>query len=380
MFGSSDGCIFLPQEAGDKTLMANKKFIANKKALRNQKLSGNHHLEIYDQSKALEKGLRIYSLDVKTKDGETLAMNDDIHDGDSYTLAYDENDLSLSFFYPNYSRRSSLMFQYKLEGYDKDWREPSYDHTAHFANLAPGRYTFRLRLVNSEQLPALAEQSIEITILPAPWFSAAAWWFYFCCLVLLLSFIASLYLHIRTNRMLLQQEQHEREREQRTNEMNMNFFANISHEFRNPITIIAGPLLSLKQDKSLPAQAQKTLNRVCLSVNRMLKLIDQMLDFNQLETDALRLKVAQVDARKELQQLIASFEESTRVKGIKLETRFEDGNYEVWLDNDKLEKVMDNLFTNALKHTSNQGIIRITAPCELMSTETRKKAMAMVQG
>ena len=329
VFGSSDGCIFLPQEAGDKTLMANKKFIANKKALRNQKQSGNHHLEIYDQSKALEKGLRIYSLDIKTKDGEILAMNDDIHDGDSYTLAYDENDLNLSFFYPNYSRRSSLMFQYKLEGYDKDWREPSYDHTAHFANLAPGRYTFRLRLVNSELLPALAEQSIEITIQPAPWFSAAAWWFYFCCLVLLLSFIASLYLHIRTNRMLLQQEQHEREREQRTNEMNMNFFANISHEFRNPITIIAGPLLSLKQDKSLPAQTQKTLNRVCLSVNRMLKLIDQMLDFNQLETDALRLKVAQVDARKELQQLIASFEESTRVKGIKLETRFEDGNYEV---------------------------------------------------
>lgn len=197
VFGSSDGCIFLPQEAGDKTLMANKKFIANKKALRNQKQSGNHHLEIYDQSKALEKGLRIYSLDIKTKDGETLAMNDDIHDGDSYTLAYDE----------------------------------------------------------------------------------------------------------------------------------------------------------------------KTLNRVCLSVNRMLKLIDQMLDFNQLETDALRLKVAQVDARKELQQLIASFEESTRVKGIKLETRFEDDNYEVWLDNDKLEQVMDNLFTNALKHTNNQGIIRITASC-----------------
>ena len=367
VFGSSDGCIFLPQEAGDKNLMANKK------------RTNNQHLEIYDQSKALEKGLRIYSLDVKTKDGEALTMNDDVHDGDSYTLAYDENDLSLSFFYPNYSRRSSLMFQYRLEGYDKDWREPSYDHTAGFANLSPGRYTFRLRLVNSVHLPALAEQSIEITILPAPWFSAAAWWFYFCCLVLLLSYIASLYLHIRTNRMLLLQEQHEREREQRTNEMNMNFFANISHEFRYPITIIAGPLISLKQDKSLPAQVQKTLNRVCLSVNRMLKLIDQMLDFNQLETDALRLKVAKVDARKELQQLFASFEESTRVRGIRLETRFEDkekeiskieegeekdSNYQVWLDTDKLEKVMDNLFTNALKHTSNQGIIRITASCQ----------------
>ena len=226
VFGSSDGCIFLPQEAGDQNLMANRKVIANKEKpdkkeaednkenLGNQKLSGNQHLEIYDQSKALEKGLRIYSLDIKTKDGEALAMNDDVHDGDSYTLAYDENDLSLSFFYPNYSRRSSLMFQYKLEGYDKNWREPSYDHTARFASLSPGRYTFRLRLVNSD-------------------------W----CAVRALA-------------------------------------------------------------RAVPAGA-------ACGWCGCLKLIDQMLDFNQLETDALRLKVAKVDARKELLQLIASFEEST---------------------------------------------------------------------
>lgn len=351
VFGSSDGCIFLPQEAGDKMLMANKK------------KTGNNKETTYDQSKALEKGLRIYALDVKTKDGKALTLNDDIRDGTRYTLAYDENDLSFSYFYPNYSRRSSLMYQYKLEGYDKEWREPSYEHSAHFAYLPPGKYTFRLRLVTSSLLPPLTEQSVGITVLPAPWFSAAAWWFYACCVLLLLAFIGSLYLHVRTNRMLLLQEQHEREREKRTNEMNMSFFANISHEFRNPITIIAGPLLSLKQDKSLPAYAQRTLNRVCMSVNRMLRLIDQMLDFNQLETDALRLKVSHTDAKKDLQQLIATFEESTRVRGIRLETRFEEGDYQAWLDTDKLEKVISNLFTNALKHTANKGLIRIAASC-----------------
>ncbi len=349
VLGSSDGCIFLPQEAGDKMLIANKR-----------PTTSTH----YDQSRALEKGLCIYALDIKTKDGDNLVLNDRIKDAAHYTLAYDENDLTFNFFYPNYSHRSSLMYQCKLEGLDKDWREPTYEHTVHFTNLSPGKYTFRLRMVSSPDLPPLAEQSITLTILPAPWFSAAAWWLYGCCLVLLIYYINSLYLRIRTNRLLLLQEQHEREREQHTNEMNMSFFANISHEFRNPITIIAGPLLSLKSDTSLPASVQQTLNRVCLSVNRMLRLIDQMLDFNQLETDALRLKVAHVDAKEELQQLIATFEESTRVRGIRLEVTFAEGNYDVWMDTDKIEKIMSNLFTNALKHTANHGIIRIAIDCK----------------
>lgn len=93
----------------------------------------------------------------------------------------------------------------------------------------------------------------------------------------------------------------------------------------------------------------------------MLRLIDQMLDFNQLETDELRLRVVEVDAAKKLRQQVASFEESARVKDIKLELVIKHGNYRMWLDGDKVEKIMGNLFTNALKHTSPGGVIRISA-------------------
>ena len=93
----------------------------------------------------------------------------------------------------------------------------------------------------------------------------------------------------------------------------------------------------------------------------MLRLIDQMLDFNQLETDELRLRVVEVDAAEELRQQVAPFEESARVKGIKLELVIKHGNYLMWLDGDKVEKIMGNLFTNALKHTSPGGVIRINA-------------------
>ncbi len=360
VFGSSDGCIFLPQEAGDKMRIANRQpSPTNKRTSTSQPPLTAH----YDQSRALEKGLCIYAIDIKTQDGAYLVLNDRTKDGSHYTLAHDENDLTINFFYPNYSRRSSLMYQYKLEGMDKDWHEPTYEHTAHFANLSPGEYTFHLRMVSSPNLPPLTQQSVTFTIQPSPWFSAAAWWLYACCLAILIYYINSLYLSIRTNRLLLQQEQHEREREQHTNEMNMSFFANISHEFRNPITIIAGPLLSLRSDTTLPAPVQQTLGRICLSVNRMLRLIDQMLDFNQLETDALRLKVAYVNAKDELQPLFATFEESTHVRGIHLETIFAEGDYNGWMDIDKIEKIASNLFTNALKHTANHGAIRISIAC-----------------
>ena len=359
ILGSSDGCIFLPPSSGDKDLIANKKEHDGKEVS-------------YDNPTSLEKGLCIYNIDVKTTKGAILALNnyhlyDNLKDAKTveevrhYTFSHDENDVTFHFFYPNYSRRSSMQFQYMLEGYDKDWREPTYEHEANFANLSPGEYTFRLRLISSPTLPPLAEREIHITIKSTFWMSSAAWLLYLAAIGLLLFYINSLYLRIRTNRLLLVQEQNEREREQRTNEMNMSFFANISHEFRNPITIIAGPLLSLKSDKSLPVTVQNSLNRVCLSVNRMLRLIDQMLDFNQLETDALRLKVSEVDASKVLCDLINSFEESTNVRHITLKLDIPSKETKVWIDCDKFEKIMSNLFTNALKHTPENGTIKIAA-------------------
>ncbi len=338
VFGSSDGCKFLPPPA------MNSNFLST--------LMGKH----------AGRTLGIYSMEVQNDKGKTYAIDESVADGSRYTFAYDENHVKFGFFYPNYSRRSALMYQYMLEGQDDEWRTPTYDQEAQFADLAPGKYTFRLRLITSPDQPPLQERKVEFVIQRAPWWSAAAWFLYVCIIGWLIYYVNSLYLKARTNRMLMLQEQQEKEREKRANEMNMNFFANVSHEFRNPITIIAGPLMALQSDSSLPASVHQTLNRVCMSVNRMLRLIDQMLDFNQLETDVLRLKVSQVDAAEELRKQAATFEESTKVKGIKLELVLdENADYHVWIDRDKLEKILANLFTNALKHTSPGGIIRITA-------------------
>jgi len=337
VFGSSDGCKFLSAPA------MNADFLSS--------LVGKHAGRV----------LSIYGLEAEKSNGKVMIVNQNIVSGSRYTFAHDENTVRLRFFHPNYSRRSALMYQYKMEGLDEEWRKPTYDHEAEFQDLAPGKYTFRLRLVSSPDRPPLQERKVDIIILSSPWQSAAAWYLYLSIVFFIIYRMNSLYLRNRKNQLRLLQEQREKEREKRANEMNMNFFANISHEFRNPITIIAGPLIALTSDRSLPASVHETLNHVCISVNRMLRLIDQMLDFNQLETDALRLKVSQVDVAEELRKQVAAFEESTKVKNIHLELVMAEGDYRLWIDSDKLEKILSNLFTNALKHTSPQGTIRISA-------------------
>ena len=340
VLGSSDGCKFMPPEAMQTNF------------LRTQ--AGIHASEM----------LAIYGVEVEKNNGEVLAVTDEVAHLHNYTFAHDENNLKFNFYYPNFSRRSALMCQYKLEGYDRDWQVPTYGREAHYAHLPAGTYTFRLRLISSTDKPALAERKVEITVMHAPWWSSAAWLLYFSIVLGILFYLNTFYLRARTNHLLLLQEQRELEREKQAKEMNMRFFANIAHEFRNPLTIIAGPLMSLNADKALPESVHRILTHVCMSVNRMLRLIDQMLDFNQLETDELRLRVSEVDATEELRQQVASFKESARVKGIRLELTVKNGNYHVWLDCDKLEKIMSNLFTNALKYTAPGGIIRIQASAD----------------
>lgn len=316
--------------------------------------------DMHESSKDRHEALCVYALNVATTDGRKLVLNDSIADGSRYTFAHGENSLVFSFFYPNYGSSSSLMFQYRLEGYDHDWHAPTYGHTASYDNLSPGEYVFRLRLMSSPNLQPICERSVFVTIKTAWWTSWAAWLFYLTLVLSVIYYVNYLYLRLRTNRLHLVSEQHEREREQRNNEMNMSFFANISHEFRNPITLIAGPLMVLRSDESLAKDAKELLSRVCLSVNRMLRLIDQMLDFNQLETDALRLRVTHLDVAEELARLVASFEEPARVRGIKLDVEYEaDDDFCMLLDADKFEKIMSNLFTNALKHTPDNGRIAI---------------------
>ena len=155
------------------------------------------------------------------------------------------------------------------------------------------------------------------------------------------------------------QAQMEKEQELRTNQMNMSFFANIAHEFRTPLTMIAGPVGQLAKSDSIDGEERGLLNIAQRSIQRMFKLVNQLMDFNKLENDSLRLSVEQIDVVKLMNDICDTFEFNVKEKGLTLNRFGMEDQLMAWTDGDKLEKIVTNLLSNALKFTPRGGRIDV---------------------
>ena len=307
------------------------------------KVASDHHLSVHGVSLRDEESTRTVYL---PKDESICVLN------------YDNNSFEISFGTVSYDNQP-ISTQYMLEGYNPYWIENNIDNVAYFSKIPAGKYCFKLRELQPFTNNVLNEKEMQIIVKKAPWNTIPALLLY---IVLALSAIVLIYrfvTKIKEGSMKLSLAEQKNELEHRTNQMNMNFFANIVHEFRNPLTIISAPLSSLLKDDSLSNQAHKKLSAISASANTMLKLIDQMLDFNQLEMDVLKLCVGEHDITFELSKLADIFQESAHPREITVECSGLEEPFITLVDFDKFEKIINNLFTNALKHTPDSGCIRI---------------------
>lgn len=214
-----------------------------------------------------------------------LSYNPDIN------LKYDQNGFSISFAALDYSESERMHYYYKLDGFDQYWIDAHNNKEAYYANLPAGSYTFRVKITRNDQSTIVGENAIRVIMHPAPW---ATWWAYCCYLIVgiaILGFFIRDVKRIRAEKQAALLAERAKEQEQFINKMNMSFFANISHEFRTPLTMIAGPVSLLYSSPDITGNNKNLLRIVQRSVNRMLRLVNQMLDFNKLENDTLKLKV-----------------------------------------------------------------------------------------
>ena len=214
-----------------------------------------------------------------------LSYNPDIN------LKYDQNGFSISFAALDYSESERLHHYYKLDGFDQYWINAHNNKEAYYANLPAGTYTFRVRITQNDQSTIVGENAIRVIVHPAPW---ATWWaytFYLIAGITILAFFIRAMWRIRAEKQAVLRAEQAKAQEQFINKMNMSFFANISHEFRTPLTMISGPISLLYSSSDITGENKNLLRIVQRSVNRMLRLVNQMLDFNKLENDTLKLKV-----------------------------------------------------------------------------------------
>ncbi len=299
--------------------------------------------------------------------GKNSCIDRSLTNNPKINLKYDQNFVNISFTAIDYREYPRIRYSYKLEGYDNNWIDSHENKSANYSKLPAGDYKFKVRITNLDNAIPLTENDISIHIARAPWATIPAILLYSLIVMGLVWYIIHLYTTTKINRAKAIIANREKEHEVYINNMNQNFFTNISHEFRTPLTMISGPVSTLYKDNEISNENRQLLGVIHQGVDRMLRLVNQVLKFNQLDNDALRLNVAPVDIVQELIRITDFFKSGAKLKGVNFKTYGLDISCTLLLDKDKFEDVIMNLLSNALKFTVKGNTINLWF--EIISSE-----------
>jgi signal transduction histidine kinase/CheY-like chemotaxis protein/AraC-like DNA-binding protein len=267
---------------------------------------------------------------------------------DEITLTYKQTFVIFEYVALNYSSPEKNQYAYMLEGFEDEWNYVGNKREATYTNLDAGTYTFRVKASNNDGLWNEEGVALKITVLPPPWLS---WWAYGFYLVLFV-FLILVFRNYNIRRAKAEKE-HEQDKE------NLRFFINVSHEFRTPLTLILSPVQKLLQSNSIE-ESKHAAKCIQASTNKLLNLVNQLLDFRKTDLGLLPLRAAQVDIVSFIKEIVKSFEYLGQSKNIRLQFDSSVDALDVWFDPDKLEKIINNLLSNAIKYTDEGGKITIS--------------------
>jgi signal transduction histidine kinase/ligand-binding sensor domain-containing protein/DNA-binding response OmpR family regulator len=274
------------------------------------------------------------------------------------------NFFSIEFSALNYLHPEKNQYQYKLEGLNTEWLPV--DHHTHkitFTSLNPGDYKLRVRAANDEGVWSPQEAVLSLTVLAPFWKTKTAMVLYAIFVVGILFVARKLIQQREQMKYAIQQERQEAIRMHELDMMKIKFFTNVSHEFRTPLTLILTPLEKLiRQGKDAELRSQHQL--IHRNAKRLLNLVNQLLDFRKMEVQEIRFNPSEGDVVAFIRDAVYSFSDLSEKKHIVLEFRTSLTSLETIFDQDKLEKILFNLLSNAFKFTPEGGSVTVEATLE----------------
>lgn len=286
------------------------------------------------------------------------------------TIHANENDFSIDFIAFHYANPGKIVYAYKLKGYHKDWVYPPTDQrTASFSNLPAGDYTFLLKAGNSDGKWSGTPTQLGIHVLP-PWWKTI-WAYAGMGLALIGIFVwyqrAALAQQNLKNSLAMEKVMHGND--QKLNELKLRFFTNISHELRTPLTLILGPMEELT---SMTGKLNGMSDKIFMmhkQTRKLLDLVNQLMDFRKADSEKTKLKVWEGDLVKFLYEIYCIFKPKADEKNIHLSFHSDAEEVLVYFDRNKLEIVITNLISNALKYTPENGTVDLSLACPSMNTQ-----------
>ncbi|MFV0266675.1 MAG: two-component regulator propeller domain-containing protein [Draconibacterium sp.] len=303
--------------------------------------------------------LKIFNKSVPIAAGKKPVLTKSISETRHLVLNYTQDVFTLEFAALNYVNSQNNLYSYKLEGFNRDWIGPAKDRMAPFTNLNPGDYTLRVKRVLHGNQAESKELQIAITILPPFWKTN---WFISLIIVAILALVYLLVRFFTNREKLKNQLVLERVNARKLHELDMmklKFFTNISHEIRTPLTLIIGPLEKMLKEKSVTTELRDNLKLMHRNAENLNKLINQLLDFRKLQTGNLKLNLTEADIVSFIRNIVNSFNDYALEKDIKLSFHTLKKRLFVAFDPDKIEKILNNLLSNAFKFTDAGGSISV---------------------
>ena len=333
-FGTNEGCYYFFPWYIRMKIYTPKVFLSN--------------LKIFDENVLPDKPF----------DGRII-LTKDISHTDKIELQLSQKSFTLEFTAPDTPFPFSTTFACRMDGFDKDWVVYNYgQRSVTYTNFEPGTYTFHIRATNTPGVWSDKDTQLTIVILTPIW---ASWWAKLCyfIVVFVIFFIIFrlAYTRIR-DKNELQIERLKVKQQEELNQSKMQFFTNISHEFRTPLTLIIGPLEQM-QSAEKDSERSRLYQIMLRHANRLLLLINQILDLRKAEKGNMKISAQQISLIPFVNDRLGLFTDLAKRKEISLSYHYFPNDITIWYDPDMLEKCIYNLLSNAFKFTSKGGKIQV---------------------
>ena len=283
-------------------------------------------------------------------------IEQDIRESKHVVLDHTQSVFTFKFTTPSYRNHGSILYQYKLDGFDKDWSPLSGKNDATYTNLDPGDYTFHTKAINSDGVWTRQQSDILITILPSPW---NTWWAKSLYLLIFIGLVGG-YIFQQKKRMYEQLKLNQKLLE--LDKFKDDFIANTSHELRTPINGVIGLAESLigSDSSKLSTQEAEIVKLIIKSGKRLARQVDSIIDFAQLQKDSVKLEVKGQDLAGIINGVLSDSSLMPVNEAIKINNLIEKRKITILADRNKFQSALFELINNAIKYTE-KGAISIDA-------------------
>ena len=282
-----------------------------------------------------------------------------IDDLQELVLNPSQRNITFQFAALDYVAPEEIQYAYRLEGLEHEWNDADNNRSASYINLPAGEYRLQVRSTNSDGVWVDNTRTLIVKVSPTFWETAWAWGLYVVLFILFTCTIVYILFYIYRLR-------HQVDLEQQLSNIKLRFFTDISHELRTPLTLIASPVTEILENEPLSSKAREHLTLVHKNTERMLRLVNQILDFRKIQNKKMKLLVEESDIIALLRKITDSFQLVAEEKQIDCKVDTDCKELYIWIDRDKFEKIFFNLLSNAFKYTpSGKAVtVRITTDTE----------------